>query len=90
MVDYIMPSQAEVIKDLIETNWSLGGELSKTGTDAMEEVVRFFDRKQVQGNEWPKAVTVEKINDEADENRKVHPHFTEVRDVYRITCHFRV
>ena len=85
-----MPSQAEVIRDLIETNWSLSGELSKTGTDAMQEIVRFFDRKQVQGNEWPKAVTVEKINAEADENRKVHPHFTEVRDKYIITCHFRV
>ena len=85
-----MPSQAEVIRDLIETNWSLSGELSKTGTDAMQEIVRFFDRKQVQGNEWPKAVTVEKINDEANENRKTHPHFTEVRDKYIITCHFRV
>ena len=85
-----MPSQAEVIKDLIELNWSLTCELSKTGDSAMKEIVRFFDRKQVQGNEWPKAITVEKINAEADENRKVHPHFTEVRDMYKITCHFRV
>ncbi len=85
-----MPSQAEVIRDLIETNWSLSGELSKTGTSAMQEVVRFFDRKQVQGNEWPKAVTVEKINDQADENTTKHPHFTEVRDEYIISCHWRV
>ncbi len=85
-----MPSQAEVIRDLIETNWSLTGELSKTETNNMKEVIRFFDRKQVEGNEWPKAITVEKINDEADENRKTHPHFTEVRDKYIITCHWRI
>ncbi len=56
----------------------------------MSAVVRFYDRKQVEGNEWPKAVTVEKINDEGNENFIQHPHFTEVRDVYRITAYYRV
>ncbi len=85
-----MVSQAEEIKDLIETNWSLTGELNKTQTANMKEVVRFFDRQQIEGNEWPKAITVQKINDQADENTIKHPHFTEVRDKYIITCHFRV
>ena len=85
-----MPSQAEEIRDLIETNWSLTGQLNKTETATMKEVVRFFDRQEIQGNEWPKAITVEKINDEADENTVKHPHFTEVRDKYIISCHFRV
>lgn len=85
-----MVSQAEEIKDLLETNWSLTGELNKTQTTDMKEVVRFFDRQQIEGNEWPKAITVQKINDEADENTVKHPHFTEVRDKYIITCHFRV
>jgi len=56
----------------------------------MKEVVRFFDRLQVEGNEWPKAVTVVKINDDSDENKIEHPRFNEVRDVYKVTCHFRV
>ncbi len=85
-----MVSQAEVIRNLIETNWSLTGQLNKVETTAMKEVVRFFDRQEVEGNEWPKAITVEKINDEADENTVKHPHFTEVRDKYIISCHFRV
>ena len=83
-------SQAETVKNLLETNWALTGSLSKTSASNMNEVVRFFDRKQVEGNEWPKAVTVEKINDQLDENKFKHPHFTEVRDNYTITCHFRV
>ena len=56
----------------------------------MKEVVRFFDRDQVQGNEWPKAVTVVKINAEADEDRIEHPVFTEITDKYVITIRFRV
>ena len=55
----------------------------------MKEVVRFFDRQQIEGNEWPKAITVQKINDETDENKIKHPHFTEVRDKYIISCLFR-
>ena len=45
-----MPSQSEVIKDLIELNRSLTGEVNKVTTSNMSEVVRFFDRKQVKGN----------------------------------------
>jgi hypothetical protein len=85
-----MVSQAQEITDIIRTNWSLTGVLSKTETAAMQEVVRFFDRKQVKGNEWPKAVTVEKINDQANENTIKHPHFTQVRDKYIVTCLYRV
>jgi hypothetical protein len=85
-----MVSQAEVIKDLIETNWSLTGSLSKTQTANMKEVVRFFDRKQVEGNEWPKAIEVVKINNDLEENIVQFPNFYEVEDTYEITIRWRV
>lgn len=85
-----MTSQATVIRDLIENNWSLGGVLSKTQSDSMKEVVRFFDRPQVLGNEWPKAVEVVKINDAEAENVTEHPNFIEVVDIYEVTLRFRV
>lgn len=56
----------------------------------MKEVVRFFDRPQVLGNEWPKAVEVVKINDELEENITIHPNYNEVEDVYGITLRYRV
>jgi len=85
-----MVSQAETIRDLIFINWALGGRLSKTESDNMKEVVRFFDHWEVYGNEWPKAIVVEKINADEDENNVIHPNFTEVSDVYEIKCRFRV
>lgn len=85
-----MVSQAQIIRDSIETNWSLGGALAKAETDSMKEIVRFFDRKQIKGNEWPKAVTVEKINAEGEENIVEHPRYSEVSDQYYITLHYRV
>ena len=85
-----MASQATIIKDAIEAGWNLTGRLSKTQTATISEIVRFYDRRQVEGNEWPKAVTVEKINAEGNENFRQHPHFTEVRDVYTITAYYRV
>ena len=85
-----MVSQAETIRDLIFNNWALTGRLSKTETDNMKEIVRFFDHWEVFGNEWPKAVIVEKINAEEDENNVIHPNFTEVSDVYEIKVRYRV
>lgn len=85
-----MVNQADTIRDSIETNWALTGELNKVTTDTMKEIVRFFDRDQIDGNEWPKAVTVVKINAEADEDRIEHPVFTEITDKYVITVRFRV
>jgi len=83
-------SQAEEIRDSLDTNWALTGRLSKTATASMKEIVRFFDRKQVEGNEWPKAITVEKINDEGDEGTIEHPNYTEVTDYYTVTVRYRV
>jgi len=85
-----MVSQAEIIRDLIFTNWNLPDRLSKIELADMKEVVRFFDHWEVYGNEWPKAVVVEKINAEEDENNVIHPNFTEVSDVYEIKCRFRI
>ena len=85
-----MVSQPTTIRNSLQTNWSLTGRLTKTVTATVSEIVRFYDREQVLGNEWPKAVVVRKINAEADENLVTHPHFTEVRDVYEITCYYRV
>ena len=85
-----MVSQAEIIRDLIFINWNLSGRLSKIETANMKEIVRFFDHWEIFGNEWPKAVIVEKINADEDENNVIHPHFTEVSDVYEIKCRFRI
>jgi hypothetical protein len=85
-----MVSQAETIRDLIESNWALTGNLSKTPTDSMKEIVRFFDRPQVLGNEWPKAVEVVKINKEEEEGIVEHPNFIEISDMYEVTLRYRV
>jgi len=85
-----LTSQAETIRDLLFDNWSLTGELSKTPTDNMKEIVYFFDRKQVEGNEQTKVVTVEKIDATEDEDEVVHPNFTEKTDKYEITLYYRV
>ena len=85
-----MVSQAETIRDLLFDNWSLTGELSKTPLDNMKEIVYFFDRKQVEGNEQTKVITVEKINAQEDEESVVHPNFTEKTDKYVITLYYRV
>ena len=89
-----MVSQATEIRDLIETNWdsqdNLNDRLSKVPLDNMKEIVRFFDRNQVEGNEWPKAVVVRKINDDEKEDRTVHPNFIELTDKYEITVYYRV
>jgi len=84
-----MVSQAETIRNLLFDNWSLGGELSKVPLDNMKEIVYFYDRKQVEGNEQTKAITVEKINAEANENIIDHPSFSEVQDWYVITIYYR-
>jgi len=84
-----MVSQAEEIRDFLFDEWSLTGELSKTPLENMKEIVYFFDRKQVEGNEQTKAITVEKINDEENENIIEHPAFTEVQDWYVITLFLR-
>lgn len=89
-----MSAQPTEIRDFIESNWdsldNLSDRLSKVPLDNMKEIVRFFDRKQVEGNEWTKAVVVEKINDEQLEDKLVHPSFIERTDKYRITLHYRV
>ena len=84
-----MVSQAETIRNLLFDNWALGAELSKVPLDNMKEIVYFYDRKQVEGNEQTKAITVEKINAEANENIVDHPSFSEVQDWYVITIYYR-
>jgi len=89
-----MVAAATTLRDTIDSNWNLTGLLSKVVTGAgptlMDEIVRFFDRKQVVGNEVPKSVTVEKINDEGNETVIKHPTFNEVSDIYEITVYYRL
>ena len=85
-----MVSQATEIRDIIQAQWSLTGRLSKVPLDNMKEIVRFFDREQVLGNEWPKAVVVKKINDTEEEDRTVFPNYIELTDKYEITLFYRV
>jgi len=83
-------SDAQTIKEQLLNDWSLTGELSKSVTGEMDEVVHFLDRDQVPGNKVAKAVTVEKINRIGNENIVEHPKFLEQSDTFEITCFLQV
>ena len=85
-----MVSQATTIRNLLEAEWDLPGLLSKDPSDTMKEIVYFFDRQQVEGNEQTKAVVVRKINAEGKENQVEYPNFIEIQDVYEITLYYRI
>jgi len=89
-----MVAAATALRDIISTGWALTGELNKvsegSGVTLMDEVVQFFDRLQVVGNEVTKAVIVQKINAEENETVIRHPNFNEVVDIYEITVRYRV
>ena len=83
-------SEAQTITELLFTNWSLTGELSKTIVGDMTEVVHFFDREQIPGTKFAKAVTVEKINALGNELIVEHPTFFEQSDIFEVTCLLQV
>jgi len=94
-------AQATVIRNILFTEWdsldNLNDRLSKVPLDTqsgdssnMKEIVYFFDRQQVEGNEHTKAIEVRKINDEDKENQTEYPNFIEIQDVYEITLLWRV
>lgn len=89
-----MVAAATTLRDTIESNWGLTGLLSKTvtgtGATLMDQVVKFYDRLQVRGNEAVKAVVVQKINAETNEGVVKHPHYNEINDIYEITVRYRV
>lgn len=89
-----MTAAATTLRDTISTGWALTGELNKvsegTGTTLMDEVVQFFDRLQVIGNEVTKGVIVEKINAEGNETVIQHPNFNELVDIYELTVRYRI
>lgn len=89
-----MAAAATTLRDTISTEWSLTGELNKVsegiGATLMDEVVQFFDRLQVIGNEVTKAVIVEKINAEGNETVIHHPNFNEIVDIYELTVRYRI
>jgi len=89
-----MTAATTTLRDIVSTEWSLTGELSKistgVGSTLMDEVVQFFDRIQVVGNEVTKAVVVEKINAQGNETIIQHPNFNEIVDIYEITVRYRV
>jgi len=89
-----MTAAATTLRDIISTGWTLTGELNKvsegSGATLMDEVVQFFDRLQVIGNEVTKGVVVEKINAEGNETVIQHPNFNEIVDIYEITVRYRV
>ena len=83
-------SEAQTITELLFTEWSLTGELSKTLVGDMTEVVHFFDREQIPGTKFAKAVTVEKINALGNELIVEHPTFFEQSDIFEVTCLLQV
>jgi hypothetical protein len=83
-------SEAQTIKELLFDNWALTGELANATTGDMTEPVHFYDRGQVPGNKFPKAITVQKINAIGNENIIEHPTFFEQSEVFEITCFLQV
>ncbi len=86
-------SSAEILRDELFDNWSLSDPLERvneTTPVSGRQYVYFFDRAQIVKNEKAKALVVEKINHEGDENRIVHPNFSEQADIYEITLYLRV
>jgi len=86
-------SSAEILRDELFNNWSLSDPLEKvneTTPVSGRQYVYFFDRAQIVKNEKAKALVVEKIVHEGDENRVVHPKFIEQADIYEITLYLRV
>lgn len=81
---------ADTLRDTIETNWGLSGELSKTATGTMKETVKFYAWPQIEGTHFTKAVEVIKTNEEQDENVTAHPQFNEISDTYIINCRIRL
>ena len=89
-----MVASATTLRNTLSSEWALTGELSKvatgSGSSLMDQVVTFFDRAQVVGNEQVKSVVVEKINPEGQEVVTQYPNFNEVSDIYEITVAYRV
>jgi len=86
-------SEAQTIAELLFDNWFVTGELSKNviaGPPEMTEPVHFFDRGQVPGNKFAKAVTVQKVNEIGNEHIIEHPKFFEQSDTFEITCFLQV
>jgi len=86
-------SSAEILRDELFDNWSLADPLERvneTSPVSGRQYVYFFDRAQIVKNEKAKALVVEKINHEGDENRILHPNFSEQADIYEITLYLRV
>jgi len=81
---------ADTLRDSIEAGWALTGQLTKTSIPTMKEVVQFYAHPQIVGNEWSKAVEVQKINTAGNENVITHPKFEEIHDRFEITCRYRL
>jgi hypothetical protein len=84
-----MAFAADDLRNIIESGWSLTGELSKTASDTMKEVVTFFSRPQIMGNEVVKAVEVTKAADLENDGIIKHPQFIEERDTFIIRVRYR-
>jgi len=85
-----MSFAADDLRNTIEAGWTLTGVLSKTSSDTMKEIVRFFSRPQIMGSEVTKAIEVVKTNSLENQNVIEHPNFSEKTDIFRIKVRFRV
>lgn len=83
-----MAYDADTLKDYIETNWSLTGQLSKTAATGINEYVWFYAHPQVDATESRKAIEVRQVT--PTENITIHPKFEEVRVDYLIRCRYTV
>lgn len=80
---------ADTLRNILFTNWSLGGELAKVSSDTMKEVVQFFARPQIMGSEVVKGIEVVKNAPVQKETVEQHPKFSTKTDQYDITIKYR-
>ncbi len=99
-----MTASSTDLRDSIRGAWQFDGtiaplDLSKFVADpainpaflgVMKEIVQFFDRPQVRGQEASKAVSVIKDTEEGNAGTREHPYWTETWDTYTIVCRHRV
>jgi len=80
--------QADTLRDSIESGWALTGALAKTSSNPMKNPVKFFAHPQVK--QIPTRKAVEVVKNSPLSNDIIHQKFTEVRDVFEITCRYTV
>jgi len=81
-------SEADTLRDSIESAWDLTGALVKTESATVQNPVKFFAHSLIKHTEAKRAVIVRKLTPIA--SNKNHTEFKEITDVYEVICRYSV